>query len=97
MKVNKKWEFNDAEDTGVLTTKQVVDGKKPIIYVSHDGEDGEWEFYGENLDAKNAVIIPFKTIVDLDKTLNDLADLPCGWVATRSNKNEPWKREQNED
>lgn len=94
---NKKWKFSEAENTMVFSTKQVASGKMPIIYVSHDGEDGSWEFHGIKVEMKDAIMVSLKEIVDLDKSLNDLYDLPCGFVATRRSRNEPWKREQNED
>ena len=97
MNKNSKWKFSDTEDTAVFTTKQVSTGNMQILYVSHDGEDGSWEFYGKSVDMKNAILIPLKKIVELDKTVNDLSDLPCGWIATRNSKNDPWKKEQNED
>ncbi|NMC59991.1 MAG: hypothetical protein GYA51_11530 [Candidatus Methanofastidiosa archaeon] len=64
----------------------------PILYVSHDKDDGAWQFqHGGNVDIEDAMLVSLAKIVDLDNTINELFDLPLGWIAIRSNGTEPWK------
>ena len=43
--MNKK--FSDNLNVAVFTTKYVLELQSPILYVSHDEEDGAWQFFGE--------------------------------------------------
>ena len=36
--------FYDAPDTASITCCHIVDDGKPILYVSHDEDDGMWQF-----------------------------------------------------
>lgn len=93
MKDNNKWEFNDVENVVVFTSRQVINEGMPIQYVSHDVEDGAWQFHhGSNVDIEDAMIVSLEMMVSLDDTLNLLVDLPLGWIATRKNINDIWKK-----
>jgi hypothetical protein len=39
------WLFEDPENVAVLTSKDVIDLGKWIHYVSHDYDDGSWQFH----------------------------------------------------
>ncbi|MCK5708515.1 MAG: hypothetical protein KAI43_12775 [Candidatus Aureabacteria bacterium] len=74
-----------------------MEGKKTILYVSHDIEDGAWQFLtGEIPKEEEARILLLEEIVELDPSVSELADLPMGWFAERQNKNEPWSRTKKE-
>lgn len=86
------WLFDDPPNVAVLTTDQVLKGK-PILYVSHDEEDGTWQFHtSETIDVSNAKVVALKRIVELDRSVMQLADLPLGWVAIRSEASAVWQR-----
>ena len=64
----------------VMTTKDIIKGQKNIILVSHDEDDGMWEFLdGDEVNEENAAIVSLAEIVNIDNTINDLFDLPLGF------------------
>lgn len=96
LKGNNECKFNDAENTVVFTTRQVVAEGVPILYVSHDEDDGAWQFHqGSDVDIEDARIMSLEMIVALDDTLNQLFDLPLGWIATRESIDDPWNKREN--
>jgi len=87
------WRFPDSPQTGVFLSKTVHEKEEPITYVSHDAEDGAWQFLGPKMsDGGKPVISCFHHPVDDDHSLEQLADLPLGWYATRDKPGEPWQR-----
>lgn len=88
------WPFADSENTAVFTTRQVFDDGQPILYVSHDADDGAWQFHtgGTGVSAGDALVVCLKNVVELDPAICALADLPLGWIAERKNKGRPWER-----
>ena len=97
MKLNKV--FPDSLNTAVFTTKFVVHDRKEITYISHDFEDGAWEFYSDdNFDNYEDIvlILSLDEIIQLDISLLEVADLPLGFVATRRSKADDWTITKNE-
>jgi hypothetical protein len=95
MKENENWRFSDLQNTAVFTTRQIINDNMPILYVSHDEDDGAWQFqHGGNVDMEYAMLVSLAKIVDLDNTINELFDLPLGWIAIRSNRIELWERKR---
>lgn len=87
------WPFADAPDTGVFTHRQVVEDRKPILRVFHDAGDGAWQFFAEDQTShSDATMVAFESIVRLDPSVADLADLPPGWSAWRESQNDRWIR-----
>jgi hypothetical protein len=41
------WTFRDSAHMGVYTTKRIMNGDEPILYVFHDAEDGARGFTGQ--------------------------------------------------
>ena len=91
-----EWPFADPKNVAVFTTMQVVRLGQPILHVSHDGEDGAWQFHSgaQKVFAGDAMIVALQEIVEHDPTICELADLPCGWFAERDNVGSPWRRAQ---
>jgi hypothetical protein len=86
-------EFEATLDTAVFTTKFVLEDKRTITYVTHDFEDGAWQFFSNDsfVNFEEVVkIVGLKEIFDLDKTLLEIAELPLGFYATRKDKNDKW-------
>jgi hypothetical protein len=88
------WPFSDPPNTAVLSTREVMNGEKPILFVFRDSDDGAWQFHchGEPK-IESAVVIGLREIVSLDPTVLSLADLPVGWKASRSRVTAPWNRQ----
>jgi hypothetical protein len=95
--------FEDSLNTAVFTSKFVIRENKPITYVTHDEEDGAWQFHS-NDDWENyedvAMIVGLGEVIKRDSTVLEVADLPYGYIATRASINDNWvvqKREPNEE
>jgi hypothetical protein len=89
------WKFPDPPHTGVYLSETVHNGTEPVTYVSHDAEDGAWQFLGDSMsDGGGAVLSCFHHPVDRDPTLAELADLPLGWYAERNKVGELWVRKK---
>lgn len=91
-----KYSFSEDKNTMVITTKSIINNVKDIVLVSHDDDDGMWEFLdGEEVNEEDAVIVSLFEIVKLDDSINELCELPLGWVAYRDNKNGNWVKQIN--
>jgi len=87
------WQFTDPPNVATFTTLQVMKGNKPILFVTHDAEDGSWQFLtGELLDVADVMIVGLAQMVGHDATLIELANLPMGWRASRKYKGADWQR-----
>lgn len=94
MTTDERWPFDDPENLAVITTRQVTEGKAPILIVSHDEDDGGWQFlpgHGPLLE-ENARVVGLRRIWLLDPSVGELADLPLGWQASRHSPADPWRR-----
>jgi hypothetical protein len=88
--------FNDLPNTIVLTTKDILTVKMPILFVSHDEDDGMWQFHcGEDVDMDGAILVSLKEIVDYDSSVTILNNLPLGWIAYRETESSSWSRQKN--
>jgi hypothetical protein len=89
------WSFPDPPNLAVITTSTVVNGDDWIAFVSHDAEDGGWQFLNSESGPRNAAdgrVVGLGEIVQLDASIMELADLPLGWHAWRDSSGSPWKR-----
>ena len=88
------WKFKDAKNLAVISTRKIFGRDGWIAYVSHDVEDISWQFYGNEaeVDQDELILVGLVEIVELDETVEQLADLPLGWHAWRDTKTSPWKR-----
>lgn len=92
----ENWKFDEAENVAVITLRQIVDGAEPILHVTHDSDDGSWQFLGwDNAREEDAKVVALRTIVRLDPSVQELADLPLGWHAWRRAADQPWQRGRN--
>ena len=39
-----EWPFESPRNLAVITLDRIMDGRNPILYVSHDEDDGGWQF-----------------------------------------------------
>jgi uncharacterized protein DUF4262 len=85
------WKFPDPPNTMVFLSEAVQSGTEPITYVSHDIEDGAWQFLGDSMSGgAKPVLACFHHPIDKDPSLKELVDLPLGWWAERGKPGEPW-------
>lgn len=85
--------FEDSLNTAVFTTTFVINDKKDITYVTHEIEDGAWQFFSSDAFdnyEEVAMIVGLGEIIKIDKTVLDIADLPLGYVATRQSVDDKW-------
>jgi hypothetical protein len=89
----QSWPFEDPENVAVITVRQIVDLGQSILYVTHDAEDGCWQFLtGGQVTEEDAMVVSLKNMCKLDPTLYQLANLPMGWIAERDSVDQPWVR-----
>jgi hypothetical protein len=85
--------FDEDARLGVLTTATVLAGL-PILMVTHDADDGGWQFLcGTTNDPADGRIVSLQSIVARDSSVTRVADLPLGWVAFRTAVGAEWTRE----
>jgi hypothetical protein len=85
--------FDESPNVAVMTTRPVMSGASWIANVFHHEDDGGWQFHGvEDPDMDAAMIVALKSVLDLDPSIAEVADLPLGWQAWRRGPNEPWQR-----
>ena len=90
------WPFADPPDKSTITVQQVVCGNQPILFVSHEAE-GTWQFMPRApFDGDDGVMtmVTLQSLVELDASLVELADLLPGWEAWRERAGAPWQRQQ---
>jgi hypothetical protein len=88
------WPFDEPENVATLTLRQVTHGGQPILLVSHDADDGMWQFLtGGPFDVADAMIVGLREVYQIDPSIGQLADLPPGWQAWRSAADQPWQRQ----
>jgi|ERR1044071_2330317 hypothetical protein len=94
MTTDERWPFDDPQNVAVITTRQITEGTAPILLVSHDEEDGGWQFLpGDGpVREENARVVGLRRIWLLDPSVGELADLPLGWQAFRNAPADPWRR-----
>jgi hypothetical protein len=89
-----KWPFTDARNTAVFTTRDIIEEGNSILLVTHDQNDGAWQFHtGITVPASDARVVALDEIIFLDPSVVELADLPLGWSAIRDSITSPWKRQ----
>ena len=83
--------FYDAPDTAAIICCHIINDGKPILYVSHDEDDGMWQFLcGATHGAAEARLVSLKSVFDLDHSVSILKDMPCGCYAERKTQKDNW-------
>ena len=87
------WPFADPPNVVAITVRQIVERQKPILLVSHDEDDGCWQFHtNDGARMEDALVVSLSHVVTIDPSVTQLADLPCGWKAWRDDSSAPWNR-----
>lgn len=87
------WPYQDPPNVAVYAVRAIADRRLPILVVHHD-DDGEWQFQTDTPEDsdENVMVVALREILDLDQTVTETADLPCGWTARRSSPGAEWLR-----
>ena len=91
---NQQWPFLDPPNTAVTTNVRILDEEDWVHYVTHDAEDGAWQFppFHGPASMKEAAVVSLQHMLRIEPRLEELADLPLGWHAWRDSKSATWNR-----
>mgnify|MGYP000806624111 CR=1 FL=1 len=71
-----KFPFYDAPNTATITCCHILENGEPILYVSHDEDDGMWQFLcGKAHETDEAKLVSLKSVFDLDNSVGILKDM----------------------
>jgi hypothetical protein len=92
-KIDTPYLFSDPENTACFTCVHVLEGNSPILHVTHDEDDGGWQFLcgQESHTEEDAKIISIKEATEIDPSINGLYEMPLGVGAERETKDSEWK------
>jgi hypothetical protein len=83
---------------GAAIQKTVLDGQEPAREVIHTDENS-W-LVGDGINDPNidggSIATHIRHVLELDPTLEELASLPLGQIATRDGPDQPWQFAQHE-
>ena len=84
--------FQESLDTAVFTTRFVLEEQSPIL-VAYHYDDGSWQFSGkeDNLSDEDFKIISLGEIIEIDKSLLQLSDMPLNSEAKRLSPTSEWR------
>ena len=90
-RLGRRFPFRDAPNTMSIVCCHVLDGA-PVLRVTHDAEEGMWQFLcGNEHDANEARVIALEEAYALDASIGKLAGMPCGYIAVRENLKAKWQ------
>lgn len=86
------WPFSENKNVATFTSRQIASGEDWIYYVSHDADDGAWQFHGiaGPCGEDDAVVVALETMLERDPSIGALAGLPLGWHAWRKSEDSEW-------
>ncbi|MGF6907913.1 hypothetical protein [Fusobacterium sp. PH5-44] len=86
-----KFPFKDSENLAIFTCSHILEDEDDICYVTHDKDDGAWQFLCGKYDHvdSDARIVSLKNIFDLDSSIGILSDMLIGSGAIRDSKKFP--------
>ncbi|WP_067825211.1 hypothetical protein [Nocardia inohanensis] len=85
------WTFADPPTVAVFVDQRILRDGDWIAYVTHDDSDAAWQFHTAGPDLAHALLVQLSEVVDRDPTIAELANLPYGWIARRSEAGAPWE------
>jgi len=91
MLFNKRFPFVESKNVATITCKHIMNDHFPILYVSHDENDGMWQFLcGNEHGNDEAMVVALEEVYEVDSSISEIADLPLGYVAFRQNHESAW-------
>ncbi len=89
------WTFDQARNVACLTCDAVLAGS-PVLLVTHYEDDDSWAFLdGQMVREQDMKVVAMASVVDRHPDLVDIAALPPGWTATRSDLSDAWVMSKN--
>lgn len=86
------YQFEQPMNTACFTCTHVVRESAEILHVTHDADDGGWQFLcGRDHAAADAMILCMGEIVEIDPSVNALFEMPDGVGASRETRIGEWK------
>ena len=83
--------FADAPNTATIACSHVIEANAPILYVSHDEDDGMWQFLCSKAhEIDEARLVSLKYVYESDHSVGVLASMPCGCIAVRTSRDAKW-------
>ena len=87
-----KFPFSDAPNTATIICNHILEKYADILYVSHDEDDGMWQFLcGNAHEITDAKLVSLEEVFALDNSIAQLASMPFGHIATRTDITSKWK------
>ena len=88
---NADFKYRELRNLGVFTTRQWLEGRKPILRVVHD-EEGDWQFLTGDQMPEDIKIVALEQLILSDPTLNQVFNLDYGEAADRNFIGDKWIR-----
>lgn len=80
------WPFEDAPNLACFTVRSIVNGTVPTLHASHDEDGVAWQMLtSDAADMSQAMLVAIARLIERDRTLLELADMPLEWSASREN------------
>lgn len=81
-------------EIGVIVCIHIFNSEKPVSMAVHDDE-GDWQFLcgSEHDGIEEARLVEISHPFERDPTLNEIAELPLGFMARRSEVGGAWEKE----
>lgn len=90
-----KFPFNDAPNTSTIICSHILEQGADILYVSHDEDDGMWQFLcGKSHETTDAKLVSLEEVFALDNSIAQIANMPCGHIAIRRDAASKWKTQK---
>ncbi len=87
--------FIENDNIAVFTTRFILNERKPILFIYHYLEDGAWQFSGEDeCEESDYRIVSLDEMIQLDKTILEMANLELGYFAYRNGQESEWLTEK---
>jgi len=87
-----KFPFDEPKNVAVFTCVHVLENVEDICYVTHDEDDGAWQFLcGQMHEGAEVRIVSLREIFNLDSSVGSLSNMPLGCGAVRDDKFSPWR------
>ncbi len=84
------WPFNVPLNTGVVTTKNIMERNYPVMEVLRD-EEGDWlVLCGKTRETSEGMLVCFGCAYDKNPVIGQFADLDLGYEACRKSDESDW-------
>jgi hypothetical protein len=86
--------FNEEPNVAVITTRFVFNENQPVLFAFHHEDDGFWEFIGDSeANEEDYMLVSLAEMIEHDRSILNLADLPLGKSAKRKDQYSEWQIE----